>query len=235
MNRLLHVYLEERGGRHPKRVPIDRVTIEFLAAGQGDLRIDQGWLHQSIPGFLPRPYGKLGCLGAFALQLRQRAVDTFMHQHAAIDSYELPGLPVHETQVAIPVYGESGVVAITVLDGRRPYRQHRRFDEVSHPMQSVGHLFLFDGQLVLVVHVLPLASGAHAVVGARRLDPPFRRLQHFYHRRRGVAPVHPDHLGDHLLPWYAPGHEDVRLLPLAHGFAQAPPGDQGQGYLLSFN
>ena len=214
---------------------VDGVFVELLAANQRDIRVDQGRLHEGVARFLARPYGKLGGLGAFTLQLRQRTVDSIMHQHAAIDADELPGLTVHEPQVALPADGEPSVVAVAVMDGRRRHRRYRWISYVPHSPQSVGHFFPLDGQLVVVVHVLPLASGAHAVVGAGRLDPKFRRLQHLNHRCRSVFTVDPNDLGNDLLSRYTAGHENVRLSPLARGFAQAAPGSQVQGYLLAFN
>ena len=223
---LLHVYLEERRRRHPERTSGDGVLVSLLPGGQRDFRVGQTRLHQGVAGELPGPNGKLGGLAAPVLQLRQCGIDTVVHQHAPVNLHEPPRLPVYEAQLSLAPNGEPGMVAVTVLLGRRHDLGYIDTVEPAHALQGIDHLLMLDLKLALIVHVLPLAAGAPAVVRTRRLYPPRGRLQHFDHLRLGVAAVHPHHLGRHPFPGYTAKNEHVGLPGPRHGLTQPAPSVQ---------
>ena len=75
----------------------------------------------------------------------------------------------------------------------RDDRLERRLGDAAEPLQRVAHLRLLRLDLRLVGEILEAAAAAGGEVGARRLDPVRRRLEHVDGERLGVAALHLRH------------------------------------------
>ena len=167
------------------------------------------------------------------MQFFQQLVHTVVHQQTLVDTDELAGFPVHVAQCALPVDGESGVVAVSVFVGRGFYFGDGWVSKVANALQGVGHLLTFGLQLGIVGEVLPLAAGALIVVGAGRLNPVWRRLKHDHHLGGDVLAVDFYHLPNHFLSGDTTGHEHVMSVKFGHSLTQPSPRCKRKGYSVS--
>ena len=190
-------------------------------------------LDQSIASLFSRPHRKLGGIPRSVLELGEDIVDPSMHQHATIYAHEPACLPVDKAKGASRPHREPGVIPVAVLLRRRDRVRDRNVFQTAHPGQGIHHQVALHGQLAAVGQMLPLATGAIAVVGTGRRHPVRRRLQHLHGVGGGVAPVDPHHLRHHGLTGYTAENEHVPALVLGHGFAQPPPRIQRHGDAVS--
>ena len=220
---LVHVDLEERGGGHVKVPAVHRLGVPLLSGWDLDIGMDQVRLDEVVPRIFAGADGKLCGLAAAVLQAFQERVHAVVHQEALFDAQELAGLAVYEAQRAFPVDGEPRVVPVTVLVRRGDHLGYRGVFQTANPAEGVGHLLALGLQLSVVRQVLPLAAGAHAVVGTRRLHPVGRCLKHLHYLGGDVFPVDLHHLGHHPLPRDATRHEHITSVKFGHRFAQPSP------------
>jgi hypothetical protein len=147
---------------------------------------------------------------------------------AAFDSDKITPLAVDEAEAAITIDGETGVVAVVPgFNGGQGGAQGRGSEAAVLP-QLAAHRVAFELELIAVVDVLPLASGAPAEVRAAQLDAVWRLYEHLHDLPVKHITSPAPHIDDGFLAGDHSGDENRLVILASHGIAMRRNIDKSQ-------